>query len=85
MSNTRNYFADGGEELVIGGRLTILPGAEISGADGLSCAQTAQLSYLEDSKSTSAAALREDFNQLLAALRTTGIMAGAPANEAGES
>jgi len=31
---TRNYFAHGGHELVIGGKLTFLPGAEIEGAEG---------------------------------------------------
>ena len=33
--NTRNYFAHGGSELVIGGRLTFLPGASVEGAEGL--------------------------------------------------
>ena len=33
--STKNYFASGGDELVIGGKLTILPGAEVLGADGL--------------------------------------------------
>ena len=35
MSNTRNYMAHGGDELVIGGKLTFLPGATVEGADGL--------------------------------------------------
>ena len=41
--NTHNYFAQGGNELVIGGKLTFLPGAVIEGgvraADRLSCRQ----------------------------------------------
>lgn len=34
-SNTRNYMAHGGNELVIGGKLTFLPGATVEGAEGL--------------------------------------------------
>ena len=33
--NTHNYFAHGGNELVIGGKLTFLPGAAIEGGDDL--------------------------------------------------
>ena len=33
--NTHNYFAQGGNELVIGGKLTFLPGAIIEGGDDL--------------------------------------------------
>ena len=33
--NTHNYFAQGGNELVIGGKLTFLPGATIEGGDDL--------------------------------------------------
>ena len=75
-NNTRNYMAHGGAELVIGGKLTFLPGATVEGAEGLlDVPQAATLPYIADSKATSAAALREDYNQLLAALRTAGIMA----------
>ena len=35
MSNTKNYFAHGGNELVVGGKLTFLSGATIEGAEGL--------------------------------------------------
>lgn len=35
--STKNYMGPGGEEWVIGGKLTILPGAEISGLDGCEC------------------------------------------------
>ena len=31
MSNTKNYFAHGGNELVIGGKLTFLPSATVKG------------------------------------------------------
>ena len=81
---TRNYMAHGGEELVIGGKLTFLPGAVVEGAEGLpdspsASSPTTPLPYLADSTATSAAALRADFNQLLAALRSAGLMAEPPA------
>ena len=34
MSNTRNYMAHGGDELVIGGKLTFLPGATVEVGQG---------------------------------------------------
>ena len=33
--NCKNYTAHGGNETVIGGKLTFLPGAEIEGGEGL--------------------------------------------------
>lgn len=81
---TRNYFAHGGNELVIGGKLTFLPGATVEGGDGLFGLSTgspgAQLPALPDSTATTVAAMREDYNNLLAALRSAGLMeAEAPA------
>lgn len=77
--NTKNYFAHGGNELVIGGRLTFLPGASVEGADGLFDLPTgggaAQLPALPDSEASTVAALRQDYNALLTALRTAGLMA----------
>ena len=88
--NTRNYFAHGGSELVIGGRLTFLPGASVEGADGLFDLPdapigdgVAQLPALPDSDATTVAALREDFNHLLAVLRRADILA-APPDEGGD-
>ena len=82
MSNTKNYFAHGGNELVIGGKLTFLPGASVEGAEGLFDLPTgggACLPFLADSEATTVAQLREDYNRLLAALRTAGLMeAGDP-------
>ena len=80
---TKNYFAHGGNELVVGGKLTFLPGATVEGGEGLFDPPTggsgsATLPYIDDSKATSTSALREDFNNLLAALRTAGLMAAAP-------
>lgn len=74
--NTHNYFANGGNELVISGRLTFLPGAVIEGGDDLfgSTASTPQIAYIADSEATTIAALKDDFNALLAAIRTAGLM-----------
>ena len=86
--NTRNYFAHGGSELVIGGRLTFLPGASVEGADGLfdppAGGPVVQLPALPDSEATTVTALRQDYNNLLAALRTAGLMASAPADGGGD-
>lgn len=86
--NARNYFAHGGNELVVGGKLTFLPGATVEGADGLfdlpAGAGGAVLPALPDSEASSVAALRQDYNALLAALRTAGLMASAPADGGGD-
>lgn len=67
MSYTaKNYMTPGGEELHIGGKLIFEGDGSLEG--GLIAAQT-------DSTATSVAALKEDFNDLLAKLRTAGLMA----------
>lgn len=67
MSYTaKNYMTPGGEELHIGGKL-IFEGSGSFGGD-LMEAQA-------DSTATSVANLKEDFNGLLAKLRTAGLMA----------
>jgi len=79
---TKNYFAHGGGELVIGGRLTFLDGAEVENFPGStgSGGTAAKAAYVADSEATSVANLKTDFNALLAALRTAGLMeASAPA------
>ena len=75
--NTHNYFAHGGNELVIGGKLTFLPGATVEGGDDLfgQSEPAAQIAYIADSEATTIAALKDDFNGLLAALRNAGLMA----------
>ena len=82
---SRNYHAHGGAEWVVGGKLTFLPGAVVEGIEGLfdplPGAQSERIPFIEDSKATTAAALREDYNRLLAALRAAGLMEPAPANE----
>ena len=75
--SARNYFAHGGGELVIGGKLTFLPGATIEGGDDLfgQSEPAAQIAYIADSEATTIAALKDDFNGLLAAIRNAGLMA----------
>ena len=86
--STRNYFAHGGNELVIGGKLTFLPGSTVEGAEGLldipQSGAAPLLPFIPDSKATTTAALREDFNQLLAALRGAGLMAADSAQNSAE-
>ena len=76
---TKNYFAHGGDQLVIGGRLTFLPGAIVEGGDGLfdlpAGGNAVLIPSIPDSTATSVAALREDYNCLLSALRSAGLMA----------
>ena len=80
--NAKNYFAHGGNELVIGGKLTFLPGAEIEGSDALPAAfadeEFAPIPNQKESEATTVAALRDDFNALLTKLKTAGFMAPDP-------
>ena len=79
--NTKNYFAHGGEELVIGGKLTFLEGATVEGGAGLFDLPTGVPAGdpvdLPDSTASTVAALRDDYNRLLSALRAAGILASA--------
>lgn len=79
MSQTsRNYHAHGGNEWVVGGKLTFLPGATVEGAEGLFDLPTGaqvQLPNIPSSEATTVAALREQFNGLIAALKASGLMA----------
>lgn len=81
MSNsTRNFQAHGGNEWVIGGKLTFLPGAVVDGAEGLFDLPAQSIITLANQPPSTAgtvAALREDYNALLAALVASGIMAPA--------
>ena len=87
MSNThitKNYFAHGGDELVIGGKLTILEDAVVEGLEeggSGSAPEFVPTVYLADSDATTIAGLKEDFNELLAALRSANILLSvAPVN-----
>ena len=74
--NTHNYFANGGNELVIGGKLTFLPGATIEGGGDLFSSPPSfdPIGYVTDSEATTIAALKVDFIALLAAIRAAGLM-----------
>ena len=104
---TKNYMAHGGDELVIGGKLTILEGATVEGLSGggggssytlptatadtlggvkvgtgltitdgvLSATGVTPAAAQADSTASTIAALKEDFNALLAKLRTAGLLA----------
>jgi hypothetical protein len=88
-SCTRNFHAHGGNEWVVGGKLTFLPGAMVEGlrealaageSEEMGGAQTpSQVPHIPDSTATSAAQLRTDFNALLDALQACGLMAAEPA------
>ena len=80
MSNaytTKNYIAHGGDEWVIGGKLTFLPGAVIEGGDfgEAGDGNVVQLPFIANSQATNVAGLKESFNALLTALRAAGLMA----------
>jgi hypothetical protein len=68
---TKNYSEHGGDKLVIGGALEILPGAAVTGLPGAFTPVENQ----PVSTATTIAALKEDFNALLAKLKAAGIMA----------
>ena len=79
--STRNFHAHGGNEWVVGGKLTFLPGATVEGAEGLfdlPSASGEQLPYQPPSTASTVSALREDFNLLLTALQRAGLMAETP-------
>ena len=96
-SNTKNYAAHGGNEWVIGGKLTILPGAQVEGLtdlldiaiepDPLEAATTDAIGGVmlaanqADSTASTVAGLKDDLNALLAKLKAAGVMA---ADEPGE-
>jgi len=84
MHNTKNYTAQGGSLTVIGGelqilgKLTIEPGAEVAGLDGVSPPAGVGFTPAEalpDSTATTIVQLKDDFNDLLAGLRAAGILA----------
>ena len=65
-----------GAKSVIGGKLTFLPGATIEGGGDLFGQPPSfePIGYVADSEATTIAALKDDFNALLAAIRTAGLM-----------
>lgn len=80
--NTMNYTAQGGNETVIGGKLTFLPGAEVEGLQELMGeSRTPIARAFPDSAATTVAGLKDDFNVLLRHLREAGIIAPSTPNE----
>ena len=91
---TKNYFKDGGDTLVIGGKLVVEEDAEVEGLDtgggSLSVDSDGTLSvapasatvaggmkkmpYMADFTDANFLSFETHFNQLLASLRTAGIM-----------
>ena len=69
---TQNYTIQGGNETVIGGKLTFLPGATVEGLE--EALSIPQADDLTDSTASTVEALRDDFNDLLRALREANLM-----------
>ena len=78
--NCKNYLADGGDRLVIGGTLEVLDTATVTGLQsGYASEQTAGSVYQAinqaESAATTIADLTSDFNALLQKLKDAGVMA----------
>ena len=69
--NAKNYMAQGGDRLVIGGTLEIKEGASVTGLPSDFTPAAVQA----DSTATDASGLVTDFNALLAKLKAAGLMA----------
>ena len=67
MYNTKNYSTDGGDTLVIGGKLVVGKGAQVEGIRAANITDSTASSYTE---------LKKDFNDLLTALKDGGLMVG---------
>ena len=72
--NTHNYFAHGGNELVIGGKLTLLSTAELDDSEGILGSGGTIADYQAASTATTIALLKDDFNALLDNLKNAGLM-----------
>ena len=64
--NTKNYTEQGGEKTIIGGTLEIKEDAVVTGLPSADA--------VADSTATTVAGLVTDFNNLLAKLRTAGLL-----------
>ena len=72
--NTKNFMAHGGDELVIGGRLTILEGAEVTGLSGAADDLPTPAANVPASDAATVASLKDTVNALLTALKDAGFM-----------
>ena len=68
--NAKNYTEQGGEITRIGGRLVIEEGGSVEGLPSFPVAENQAAS-----EASTIAALKEDFNALLAKLKAAGLMA----------
>ena len=76
--NCKNYLADGGDRLVIGGTLEILEGASVTGLPSAAADNPGIVRIVTNQAASAAAdiaALVTDFNALLQKLKAAGIMA----------
>ncbi len=83
--NAKNYMAQGGDRLVIGGTLEIKEGASVTGLPAAAADNAGMVNLAANQAASTAAdvaALVTDFNALLQKLKAAGIMA---AEEPGES
>ena len=83
--NAKNYMAQGGDRLVIGGTLEIKEGASVTGLPSAAVDNPGVVRIATNQAASAAAdvaALVTDFNTLLQKLKAAGIMA---ADEPGES
>lgn len=71
---TKNYVAKGGEEWVIGGKLTILEGAEVEGLDGGSATVPKANSVAALAPSAELSDVITAYNNLVTALKNAGLM-----------
>lgn len=68
--NAKNYTEQGGDVTHIGGKLIFEEGSSVEGLPSSFTPAENQV----DSEATTVAALKEDFNGLLAKLKTAGLM-----------
>ena len=83
--NAKNYMAQGGDRLVIGGTLEIKEGASVTGLPAAAADNAGMVNLAVNQAASTAAdvaAMVIDFNALLQKLKDAGIMA---ADEPGES
>ncbi len=74
--SAKNFMAHGGNELVIGGKLTLLTGAVVDDPSGVLGSKPAAASVsIKPSSATTVGALRDDYNRMIEALVAAGILA----------
>ena len=84
--NVKNYTEQGGEVTHIGGKLVIEEGASVEGLSSSGAPGNAftPAAYQAPSEATTIAALKEDFNTLLAALKAAGLVSDTAPEDSGD-